>query len=241
MPRAPSGWTPWVTIGSWFGSPMRTIDRAQRPDRDRVGERHLARLVDEQDVEGAVELGTGEQPAGPGDDVDGPGGEGVADFAVARRPGSRPRGAPTWPSSSSAFWMARTATPLLGRGRDHGLEEVADRLVGLRGDRDALLPTDEVDDHARPGDRSCPSRAAPGSAARRGPARAPAVGPHRGHPRRARRAASPAGGPARGQPEEHVADRAIGPRAVDAVGDRPHRRRAASPASGRCCRAARWR
>ena len=28
---APPGWTPCVTIGNWFGSPISTIDRAQVP------------------------------------------------------------------------------------------------------------------------------------------------------------------------------------------------------------------
>ena len=49
-------------------------DRSRaRPDRHGVGERHLARLVHEEDVEGAVELGPSEEPARPGHDVDGPG------------------------------------------------------------------------------------------------------------------------------------------------------------------------
>ena len=39
----PRGWVPWLTWASCCGSPSRTIAAARAGDRERVGERHLAR------------------------------------------------------------------------------------------------------------------------------------------------------------------------------------------------------
>ena len=56
----------------------------RRAGRHRVGERLLARFVDEQDVDAPLELRAGEQPAGPGDDIDRPIGKGLGDLGVRR-------------------------------------------------------------------------------------------------------------------------------------------------------------
>ena len=53
---APGGCAPCETCGSWFGSPSRTRFARRRPDRERVGERDLPALVDEQRVDVLVEL-----------------------------------------------------------------------------------------------------------------------------------------------------------------------------------------
>ena len=66
-PRRP-GATPCDTCASCSGSPSSTTFRA-RADRERVGERDLSRLVDEEVVERAVELLAREEPGGAGEEV----------------------------------------------------------------------------------------------------------------------------------------------------------------------------
>ena len=66
---APGGWTPCETWASWSGSPSRTRLRAAVADRERVGERDLAGLVDEEVVERLVACPRGEQPGGAGDQL----------------------------------------------------------------------------------------------------------------------------------------------------------------------------
>jgi hypothetical protein len=63
---------PWETCASCWGSPSRTTLRAACATGDGVGERDLAGLVDEQDVDGLalvlprpVPRGGGHEPKGP--------------------------------------------------------------------------------------------------------------------------------------------------------------------------------
>ena len=64
----------------------------RRPDRERVGERDLARLVDEERVDGAVHVLAREEPGGAGEE------QHVGDRAPRSRPG-RPSSSMNVPSS----------------------------------------------------------------------------------------------------------------------------------------------
>ena len=185
-----------------------------RPDRDGVCERHLAGLVDEQDVERAVELRSGEEPAGAGHDVDRPGGKGRGDVGVGADAGH----AIEVTDVGVGLLDDADRDPLLGRGLDDRLDQVADRLVRLRGDADPLPGPHEVEDHPGAGvGLAGPRRTldrqharSSSSARRRAASRASSPGSTRAAPSR------PLGG-ARAQ--EHVPNGPIGAGAVDAVRD----------------------
>ena len=67
--RRRAGALPWSGWSSCCGSPSRTRSRRGRRDRDDVGERHLARLVDEQHVDRRRHLVARPEPRRAADDV----------------------------------------------------------------------------------------------------------------------------------------------------------------------------
>src|SRR5207247_949417 len=116
-----------------------------RPDRERVRERNLARLVDEDVVELLVELRTREQPGRPGDQLQ----PGVVEVVVV---------AGALDERANVDGLRVAAARLLqpmefdtgGRGDVLYLtEQVVDRLVRRRGDADALAAHDQMDDQPR--------------------------------------------------------------------------------------------
>ena len=124
-------------------------DRARRATHGHdVGQRHLAGLVDEQDVDLALHLVTGEQPRCPGRDVDRTIHQGALDRGVVGR---------ELDSVEVRRVVARIAfldrpqrQPCLGRclgGRD---QQVGDRLVGRGTDPNPATGLDCLHDHARP-------------------------------------------------------------------------------------------
>ncbi len=166
---APSGWTPWLTWGSWFGSPSRTIERAAVAPATAFASDCWPASSTNRTSSVRSSSGTGEQPARPGDDVDGPGGDRLGD---RRRSTPRsPRPGVRRPRPPSIRWSARIGTPGLAGGHDGLHEEVRDRLVGLGRDADPVTGPDQLDDHPRPGPGLAGARAAPGS-----PARSPTPG-----------------------------------------------------------------
>ena len=68
-------------LGSWLRVAEQDEFERARPDRDDVGERQLAGLVDEQHVDRAGHVRAGEQPRRAGRDVDWPAGERRPDIA----------------------------------------------------------------------------------------------------------------------------------------------------------------
>ena len=97
----------------------------REPHRHHVGQRHLPRLVHEEEIERLVELLAGEEPGGPRDQV----GRGI-DRAVA---GHVPDEAPGKPGLlvGGALFDSAEAEAGLDRPAFHRRQEVVDRLVGI--------------------------------------------------------------------------------------------------------------
>src|SRR5207248_233796 len=104
---------------------------------DRVGERDLARLVDEEVVERLVELRLREQPRRSGDEGD--------IFIVKAAVG----GLDESPVVRAALLQPDEVDALVERYLLDLAQEVVDRLVALRRHRYALAAVDQVDDQAR--------------------------------------------------------------------------------------------
>ena len=119
--------------------------------REDIGQRHLAGLVDEQDVDGAAARSRRPQPRRATHDVDlvrrasppiSASSSSVATDAVDLRPSGLPR----------VRRAMRTVDALVPR--PHAMiHEVADDLVAVRGDADTLAGGHEGHDHPRPGER----------------------------------------------------------------------------------------
>ena len=187
----------------------------------RVRERLLAGLVDEQDVERPIELRAGEQPAPSR----------PRRRRSRRRPRPRcrrstprpPRAGVRRPRRPSIRWSARSGTPASRAASDRLDEQVRDRLVGLGRDADAPAGPDELDDHpgAGPGLAGARRSLDREDGLRRGQGERQ---PARGVERPARPAAtsgSPAASSAdpRRPAEEQVADRPVRAAAVEAALD----------------------
>ena len=115
-------------------------DEARRGPRDRddVGERDLAGLVDEQDVDGVGHLRRHPQPRRAGREVGPP----VVELRRGRRAPRPWRGRPAdrrdGPGRRRAVLDRPDGTPSASRGREDRVEEVADDLVAGAGDPDPL-------------------------------------------------------------------------------------------------------
>ena len=226
---APGGCDPCVGWSSCCGSPSRTIDPRRRATRERVGERELAGLVDEQDVDRAA-------------------------AQLLARPQSRPcrpRRRPRWTASAAStsalslstaarrmrrrpgrafgFCPIRTGrSSLLRRLRDL-VEQVADDLVAVRGRRRPACR--RRDQRRRSSARRCTScrcPAAPGSGQRRGRARGRAASAASG-----RLPGRRSGRPAPGRPGRRPAAAGRGPTPIRPVRRRCRRRRPRCPIRSR--------
>ena len=128
-----------------------------RAHRERVGERDLPGLVDEEVVERAVVLGAREEPGGAGGEVA---------VGARRRVGRRSRCVELVVADSGlpplAFFRPLKLEPELAGGVLDRVEQVVDRLVARRGDADALAVREQVRDQPARTSRSCRSRAGPG-------------------------------------------------------------------------------
>src|SRR5206468_3249984 len=120
----------------------------RRADRERVGERDLARLFDEQVVERLVHVVLGEEPGGAGDELDfgrrwevvvvgGAFDELAIEFRLL--------------VSLTRFLQPAELEALRARDLLDLLEQVVDRLVAVRGDADPLARSHQVDEQARSG------------------------------------------------------------------------------------------
>ena len=67
---APSGWTPWVTWGSWFGSPSRTIERAAPRHATTFASDCWPASSTKRTSTRPIDVRAGEQPRRPGRDVE---------------------------------------------------------------------------------------------------------------------------------------------------------------------------
>ena len=132
----PSGCVPWSTCASCCGSPTSTRFRAHVPIATRVRERHLARFVDEQVVEAAVEVLVRVQPGGAADErrvvAVVPLGDALDVLALVDRLGI-------------AGARALDALDVDPRGLDL-VEQLVDRLVARRGDAHALAGGEQARD-----------------------------------------------------------------------------------------------
>ena len=181
----PPGCTPCVTIGSWFGSPMRTIELAHAPTATVFASDIWLASSTNRTSKAPSNSGRANSHGGRRDHVRRTG------AAERRRPprssrgGSRPSRWPTCSSSSPAFCTMRTVTgpwPDVGRRRprDDRLDQIADRLVRLGRDRRPASGGGPGQGSSGLRRRSCPCPADPGSAARRARARAPDAWRRRG-------------------------------------------------------------
>ncbi len=187
---APGGWTPWLTIGSWFGSPIRTSDRAQEPTATALASDIWLASSTNRTSNAPSNSGRANSHAVPATTSTVPASRACRTSALSSTRVTPSRW-PTWASSSSAFWSARTRTCASRRRFHHGLEQVADGLVRLRGDRDHLPLADEVEDHPRPGVGLARARRALDRQRSVVELRGQGGALRRGRPRRVRRAARP--------------------------------------------------
>ena len=110
----------------------------RRPHRERVGERHLTRLVDEQVVDLLVLAG--EEPRRAGRQVGAEALVGVLDVLDRLLPVVRLRVA------CARLLAPVEGDPELARGLDDRVEQVVDRLVARRGDAHGLAVREQVRD-----------------------------------------------------------------------------------------------
>ncbi len=112
----------------------------RRPHRERVGERDLPGLVDEEVVERAVVVGIGEEPGGAGGEV--------AVDALGRCLDALDVRARVLRLGVAGARLLQPAVvePELGGGVLDRVEQVVDRLVARRGDADALAVRHQVRD-----------------------------------------------------------------------------------------------
>ena len=119
---------------------------------EHVGEAHLAGLVDDQDVEHGLrpcELGPAPRPGHGADDVDRRAPASAASTSALPLSTIAAACGRAWPPFG--FWPIRTGPVELDGGLGHLVEHVADDLVAVGDDADALPLGDEVHDHPRPG------------------------------------------------------------------------------------------
>ena len=118
---APGGCEPWSGWSSCCGSPSSTIERVAPRHRQHVGERHLARLVDEEDIDHLVALPRRPQPGGAGGDVEPADSHPVLHFVVV----SSDRHERV---VEGVGRVVRRAAPPARRRRPHAARTVASRL-----------------------------------------------------------------------------------------------------------------
>ena len=82
--RRPGGWVPWETWASWSGSPSRITLRGRGGERECVGERDLAGLVDHEVVDRLAHLLAAPEPRGAGHQRRSPAAVGKSPLLVGR-------------------------------------------------------------------------------------------------------------------------------------------------------------